>query len=49
MDKNQSEITREISVSANVLKPLRGFCIVILKHKGMHHIIAFKVSICLMD
>jgi len=35
-------------VSVNIPKPLRRFYIVTLKHQDMHHIIAFKVSICMM-
>jgi len=36
-------------MSVNILTSLRRFCIVTLKHHALHHGIAFKVSICIVD
>jgi len=35
-------------MSINILKSQRRFYTVILKHQGMHNIIAFKVSVYIM-
>jgi len=35
-------------LSINILKSLRRFYIVVLKHQAVHHITAFKASICIM-
>jgi len=49
MDGNQLETTREISSVNKFLNSLRRFCIAILQHHVLLHIIAFKVCICIMD
>jgi len=39
----------KLPVSLNILKSLRTFCIVILQHQVLPHVIAFEVFICIMD
>ena len=44
VDENHSKKALEI-VTIQILKSLRGFCIVILQHQVLLHVIVFKVSV----
>jgi len=49
VDENHPKAQEKYPVSINILKSLSRFCIVILQHQVLLHIIAFKVSICIID